>query len=203
MPQNNIIIFEQFIISYFFSGNISKARYYLTLIFQDLKVKENQFNVKLDYYLLVINFILGNYNENQKLLATISRSHKSFNIKFEIRVIEIINLIELNKYDLADSNIESLKKFMIRYGGELIRKNKAQVVVKIFSNLAKGGYSFNSVFRSNLILFNLLTEFNKKFDFNEYEMIPFHEWFDSKVKNVPYNHTEAMKRLKKLNKSKA
>jgi hypothetical protein len=37
----------------------------------------------------------------------------------------------------------------------------------------------------------------RPFRFSEDEMIIFHEWFDAKVKGIPYNHVEVMERMRK------
>ncbi len=203
LPQNNIIIYEQFIITYIYSGNIVKAKYYLNLALNDLSFKENKSNLIFDYYFLVVNFIDSSYKENQRLLALISRNYSKFELKFQFRILEILNYIELKRFDESDNCIESLRKFVDRYGESLINLKKVKIVVRILIYLIKNGYNFNSVYSLNQKLFNSLLNYSNELNFKEYEMIPFHEWFDAKVKNVPYNHVEAMKRLKKLNTSKA
>jgi hypothetical protein len=68
--------------------------------------------------------------------------------------------------------------------------------------LSNGNFDFVKVNYNNKKIIENLNDIEAKFKWQlkSPEMIIFHEWFDAKVKNIPYDHAEIMKRLKKKNK---
>ena len=64
----------------------------------------------------------------------------------------------------------------------------------LFNSLRKVGYDFSSLRKKEIEIFeNLEGECIIKSDF----LIPFTPWFKSKLKNVPYDHSAAMREMKR------
>ena len=199
--QNNFVVYDQLFLTYYFEGNISKMKYYLTLIRKD-GVEDGfrnfSFN-KLGYYLSIFNFINQENNISLKNLNDLSFSGESVHFNLEGRILFVLNYIETNRLDLADFAIESLRKYFSRVNTkENIFKNK-ELIIKILVKLSLNSYNFILTKEKNESYFEKLIELSYSFCFLEYEMLIFHEWFDAKVKGIPYNHPEVMKRLRKNN----
>ena len=65
---------------------------------------------------------------------------------------------------------------------------------KIFYSLKKVGYDFSLINKKEIENFEKMSsEFKIKGDF----LIPFTPWFKSKLKNVPYDHSAAMREMRR------
>jgi hypothetical protein len=201
--QNNLIVYEQLLLTYFFHGNLTKFKYYLSLIqdecvSDDFKYFERD---KFNYYVAVNLYLQGRYLESIKYLKFITKSFDSNSLNIMVKILMIINYIDIYKYDLSDYLIESFRKYSNRLKG----KNKIQVDVdgisKLLTSLSLSSYNFQNLKKPSLDFISSINKHRKIFKFTDHEMIPFDEWFEAKVKGVPYDHAEAMKRLKKINRA--
>ncbi len=203
--QNNLIINEHLYLTHFYAGNIIKMKYYLNLINEEcIKADYKYFDLsKFNFYISIYNFIVKDYLLSFNNLNQIDTKNESKLFNLECRIIFTLNCIESNKYDLADYAIDRLRKYFSRLNTKVgVFRNK-ELILKVLTKLTLFSYDFKKTQinqEKNLIK---LKELSFSFSFYEYEMILFHEWFEAKVKGVPYDHTEVMKRLRKNNKSRA
>jgi hypothetical protein len=199
---NNVIVYEELMLTYYFSGNLSKSRYYLTLIERECLPNNFSFfnKVLYQYYYSILCFSSSEFEKISNLLQESFKKSDSFYLNIECRILLSLLYIEKSKLDLADYEIENLRKYFSRFKSKYSNYHLKEIMIKILIKLSYYSYDFKKVLANEKL--NLI-ELNKnlnKFSFNNYEMIIFHEWFDAKVKNIPYDHAEIMKRLKKKNK---
>jgi hypothetical protein len=205
---NANLLNEMKFLNCFYSGDIVRSQFYLNklLIRRKLSNISKFVTARQIYYLSVYFYLIkdfNNVNRELKKCHDLDSDKDGWNIG--VRILSIINFIELEKYSLAESLIENLRKHLERVEGNSFFLNRSKLISKIFNSLVLNSFDFKLTFSNIKPIINILSDSIVKYKWiiKSPEMIPFHEWFDSKVKNVPYNHVEAMKRLKKLNSSKS
>jgi len=201
-PEINAVIYEHLMLSYYYMGNSIKAKYYLSLINRNYLKNNKIKTTNIDYYIGVFCFINQDFSESNKILNNVIHGNNYHNTSFEIKLLSILNHIELEEFDSVDTKIESLKKYIFRNSNNLSGLERLKIELRVISNLSKNGFDFGSTLKECEIDFLKLNTIQKKYNFKEFQMIPFPDWFESKVKNVPYNHEDVMKRLRKMNKKK-
>jgi hypothetical protein len=201
--QNNILIYEQLILTYLYQANYSKVQYYLSIFEKEylneelLPVHHNMYN----YYKGIIYIINGQFADAYISFNNALLRNEIFLMNMECRILMIISLIESSKLDLADNAIENMRKYYSRFFKNKFNFRSKELALKLLNKLSQSSYDFSLISITEKVILKELEDLLHPFCFHNYEIILFHEWFHAKVKGIPYDHVEVMKRLKKLNKA--
>ncbi len=205
---NSNLLTEMKFLNNYYSGDLVKCQVDLIQLLLPKKLYNiSKFvTAKQNYYFAIYCFLDRDYykvNKELRKCHDLDSDKDGWNIG--VRFLSIVNCIELEKYNLAESLIENLRKYLNRVIGSSCFLNRSRLISKILNSLVINSFDYELTFSNVKVAFSKLSSQSNKYKWiiKSPEMIPFHEWFDAKVKNVPYNHVEAMKRLKKLNTSKA
>ena len=201
---NDKLIREMIFLNYFYLGDIRKAAESIKIL-QDVKLRDliSPFlTAKRNYYLAVMYTINGLFNDSNKILSNclpLFKDKTGWNIG--VRLLSIINNIELEKFMFVESEIENLRKHISRIKKENEFYSRLLIISKILNNLISHSFNYQVVAKKYEILFEKISSNNstQRWMIKSPEMLIFHEWFDAKVKGIPYNHPEVMKRLRKNN----
>ncbi len=203
---NDNLIQEMIFLNYFYNGGLENSFQIISKLVNTASGKNisSFINSKRKFYMAAIKFIFNLYHESNKLLSDCKELDKDkggWNIG--VRLLTILNSIELEKFQLAEAQIENLRKHIARVEGGSVFFNRSELILKILINLCNCSFDFNKANLMSLKILNQLSGEEKRYlwQIKCPEMIIFHEWFYSKVKNIPYDHIEVMKRLKKKNKA--
>ncbi len=153
----------------------------------------NFFADEVRYYNACIKFILGEYNASYLLLQNtreLERNKESWNVA--IRVMGIMNQIESENYELADSLVENLRKHSERLKKNLFISSRDEVIVQVLLALSRHSYNFRKTYRLRQESFRKLESRQGPYRWKilNPEMIIFHEWFHAKLNGQRYRHFE-------------
>lgn len=196
------IINEMKFLCFLSIGEISSATLFLSKIIEDNDEFDSTVlhNDRLSYYYSIISFIEGDFKSCLNYLSSINSIDKKFsNWNLCIRLLMILCFIELEKLILVESHLENLRKFLDSKNDIPQLKKEFKLVVKILSHLSRNGYNFK---QTSIEMGKYLEQINSlkqisHFDFRSPNLIPFTPWFKSKLKNVPYDHSAAMREMRK------
>jgi hypothetical protein len=195
LPQNtanNFILYEQFFLAHFFSGNILKAKYYVKAMEEN---RIDQGTYKLKYYSSSI--ILTSVNDNKMELIDYPNDSDGSFLNIYIRILNIIKQIQVNRLDTSTALIENLRKFLNK---SQFRNNlplRIKIHLKLLLGLDKEGFGFDNFYQKNERLFYQLTEPENAWQPQAYELIVLEEWMLAKVEGKEYNHSEVMAKMKR------
>jgi hypothetical protein len=201
--QNNILIYEHLILTYLFQANLVKLKYYLS-IFEKEYIADDTIPAHVNtynYYKGLLCIFIGDYVQAYIYLNNAIVGNEIYLMNLECRILMIIVLIETAKFDLADNVIENMRKYFSRFNNLKFNFRSKELALRILTKLSLNSYNFQIVENNEKVLIKELENMLHTYCFHNYEILLFHEWFASKVKGIPYDHAEAMKKLKKLNKA--
>lgn len=158
----------------------------------------NFFADEVRYYNACIKFILGEYNASYLLLQNtreLERNKESWNVA--IRVLGIMNQIESENYELADSLVENLRKHYERLKKNMFISKRDEVIVQVLLALSRHSYNFKKTFRLRQESFRKLESLQGPYRWKilSPEMIIFHKWFHAKLNGQKYRHFEKIPEL--------
>ena len=105
-----------------------------------------------------------------------------------IRILSILNHIELMQLDVADVEIESLRKHIERVREERSVRPRERKILRILIQLEKNSFEFPRVKEKCQDDLDLLASDQKDYcwELKTHEMIAFHIWFQCKLDNTSY-----------------
>jgi len=109
------------------------------------------------------------------------------------RILEIMALVETEKLDLADHRIESLRKHLERTeagGWNIPRRHKH--ILNILMRLERNSFDFEKTIKQKTEMLAELDSKNRELGWTllNPELIPFHEWFITRVPQVDFTKEE-------------
>jgi len=160
----------------------------------------HSFADKVRYYNACIKFIQEDYKSSYILLnqvKVLEQEKESWNIS--IRILSVMNQIELENYELADTLTENLRKHIERVKKTLPVGKRDEKIVQILTALSRHSYHFRRTFRVKAEAFSLLESLEKEYRWKilSPEMIIFHEWFKAKKEDARYDHFKLMPMINK------
>lgn len=196
------IINEMKFLCFLSLGEISMAQKYLKCLKQNLDEFDHSlfYNDRISYYNGMIAFFNQEFKSCSNYLFAIKKIDK-INADWNLcqRILLIMSYVESGKSSLADSSIENLRKYLNGKGGESVLADKFRMIYKILIILSKFGFDFKRTAiqcgsQLDLVDSNSIDNY---FDYRSPYLIPFTSWFKSKLKNVPYDHSAAMKEMRR------
>ena len=144
----NNAVYEEMFLSYFYLGQLNKIKYYIQFFEKEAKnLSSSIANIeRIDFYISVFYTLEGRFKEAIKKLSSIQYSNADEYLNLEIRILTLINLIEVENYDAADKAVVNFKKFITRAYN---KRSKILVInqkLNILSKLSANGYDFIRTF---------------------------------------------------------
>lgn len=188
LPEKHFNLFQCYetnFFAYFYSGKYEKALNYInTLLKQDSSSTAEYRIGKRDYQKACVLFILGEYEKVHKILIDlnpIENDHEGWNLA--LRVLHVMNDIELEKTDNAVNRIENMRKHIdkLKKSG---RDNPREVLkFEILRTLVNAHFDFMETRRKKKEDLDKLSSGNPMYAWRilSPELVIFNQWFESKV----------------------
>lgn len=156
------------------------------LEYSDVEQKFPLIKSKYTYFSACISFRQGEFKKSISLLADLpllKKDKEGWNIC--IRILLVMNYLELNELDVSESQIVSFRKYMKRMECRSDVDLRFCQIVQLLLELAKDSFQYKQVFQRNKAVFSDLESIREKsmWDEKSPELIPFHSWFMEKVNN--------------------
>jgi|GEM_PF-5202105 len=142
------------------------------------------YHARFSYMKACLLFLQGDYRGVNRALtdaAEIAQDREGWNVA--MRVLRIINSIEMEDYDLADSQITAFYQFVREGLKDSGLRDRDRVILQVLMNLRKRSYDFKSVASSSKQEIGSLwkAEGDTAWDLLTPELVVFHLWFASKA----------------------
>jgi hypothetical protein len=197
---NRFVVNKYQFLANFFLGDTRQTEHFIDLLNSYLYsgVIVNFFAAEVRYYNACLKFIVGEYSASYLLLQNtreLEKDKESWNVA--IRVLGIMNQIESENYELADSLVENLRKHYERLKRNMFISKRDEVIVQVLLALSRHSYNFKKTFRLRQESFNKLESMLGPYRWKilSPEMIIFHEWFLAKLHGQKYQHFERIPEL--------
>lgn len=135
-----------------------------------------------NYYKAHLLFAQGKYDES---LALLQRENDLISDKsgwrIGFKILEMMNIIELGKYDWLDFRIETFRKLLSDVKNENITRPK--LILQVIRNFIKYMYDFKATTAESKEILDLLESGtgDNRWDPIGYEITPFHVWWFNKI----------------------
>lgn len=176
-------------LNFFYRGQYERAVLYLNALQpdpnNDAVVEYGIFN----YFRAAVNTLLGHTHEALTLLQKtndLDKDQPAWNMG--IRLLVILNLLETEKLDAVESQIENFKKYIERTDKSRINTERFSLIVKLLSSLMKESFDYSAVFEKESNNFSLLDSAIPELSWNPEspEIIIFPIWIQSRAKHLNY-----------------
>lgn len=173
---------EQEFYANFYGNNYQKAKKCTEEMFEHSLADTGQFRKsKFVYYQACIHFANSEYRETLNLLnksLDIEKDKTRWNIS--LRILNIMNYIELLKLNEASNSLESLRKYVERASKENEVSQRDLLIVKLLRMIEKDGFQYSKENKETVSILKKLSEKNTSFSWAHYtsELIPFHIWLE-------------------------
>ena len=181
---NYFIAKEDELLAYFYANSIKKAAAISDELLKKVPYEAGAFRLaQYEFFKANILFIKDDYKEALKILNKkheISKDKIGWDIA--IRILTIMTLIELARYDEASLQIEGLRKHFERQSKMSEIRERDSLILKTLVYIDKQGFTFNKLGLQNSKRLELLKSVNKKYCWEPLtpELIPFHSWAEKK-----------------------
>lgn len=180
---NMLTAYSNYFYSYLYKGEYTKADKVLNIVKNESHYKNNR-NIWSLWNILEANllFLKGDYDDSLKLLQynnSLIETHYFW--KLNVKILELLNILELKNFDWLPYRIDSLGKLFLSL--KKYNLNRYGIILNIIKNFERHAYVFDSSFLFNFKKFTLLASSNSDVTWfpGTYEIIPFHDWFISHV----------------------
>jgi len=196
IKRNMDITKEKEFFVYFYKGEISDARYIVNDLYDKTNVEESKFQQsRYSYYKAACAFINGTFREVSQLLGEtreVEKDKEGWNIA--VRILSILNQIETQEFDLADSRIESMRKYIERTLKEKDIRPRFILVLRLLRDLVNSSFNYEQIWQTRQSLFSLLmddSDNTHRWKIMTPELIRFDVWFEAKATGKSYTQVFA------------
>jgi hypothetical protein len=171
--------------AYFYGGDFSKSEELIEKIYHSSRTAQTPFLFSKRAYLFAcLKTIKGEIENSNELLnevKEIQKDKEGWNL--HIRILKIINRIELNDLESADLKVLSLEKFIKRILKFRHVRKRDILILRILLKLINEGFDFKKVYKQRRRYFDLLESEDPDYGWKikSPELIVFHEWFKKKL----------------------
>ncbi len=175
---------------HFYAGNLNDAEELISHLIR--ASGSTSFQIEKRNFLLANVLVLKKHNrEAHRLLQEtkeIEKDKEGWNLG--IRILSIINQLEGDKLDLADMNIESMRKHIDRTAKLKAVRKRDVVILKLLTRLGRNSFQFKQVYKKYKAQFDLLESNDPEYrwEMRTHEMIVFHHWFKAKAIGKEYDY---------------
>ncbi len=159
----------------------------------------NIFKRKFYFLNTIYNYIYKPHEKINGLLSGINfGDFPDEKWKFSHRVFNILLLIEAEKYELADAQIENNRKYIERMKKSDVLNPRQSLIGKVLVELSRKSYDFKKVSKSKHKELTLLDSVEPEYRWQilSPEFIVFQEWFNAQLNHEKYDHGKVMERMK-------
>tara|TARA_R110002096_G_scaffold378222_7_gene572130 strand:- start:6495 stop:8078 length:1584 start_codon:yes stop_codon:yes gene_type:complete len=187
---NYVIACEQQINSLFYLNDYDKASGILNQVIDLPLLKKYPYHNSKVYYQQAMNhFAMMQYNDSKKLLSMLNEIEKDkegWNIW--VRIMRILCSVEIEKYNLLDYDLENLRKYFDRVEKINQVRKRDRMILSFLTDLNRNHFNYKEVAIKKADTLQKLKSTHKdyKWDPKSPEMILFHDWFEAKLNNKPY-----------------
>ncbi len=171
-------------------GNYSKSNQALKEMISEDLIGNTEEELSRRKYLLATNlFLQGEYKKsNFQLQDTKEIENEKEGWNIGIRLLQIFLTLETEKINLADQRIQSLRKHIERTSKIKSVRKRDVVIFRILRHLAMNGFDFKETWLDKKKDFLLLQSDKPEYKWipRSHEVIIFHQWFESKIRNKIY-----------------
>ncbi|MBL0031937.1 MAG: hypothetical protein IPP27_07085 [Bacteroidetes bacterium] len=196
IDETKIILYYQNAIFNYILGDLKKSQYFIKLMTSLNTVKlDNKLKNRIYFFYIIDLFVNCKFKESFDHLEKIKSNFKHDNsLEIEKKILQLMVAIELELYDRVDRMLDVIRKKSNLKSEQNLLHFSSKSMFKIFYSLKKVGYDFSLINKKEIENFEKMSsEFKIKGDF----LIPFTPWFKSKLKNVPYDHSAAMREMRR------
>lgn len=160
-------------------GRLHEARQIIEDLLDDERV-QGLMQEKLRYLLCVVLRENGQYGLVSRTLMELhelpSAERNGWNVG--VRFMEIQNRLENERFDLAETQIQNLKRFMERHNSSLKDRKREVVILRILLQLSKLNFDYSALMSNNAQLVDLLQGAGAEYRWDPFgaETIPFDQW---------------------------
>ena len=193
--QDDLVIKEILLCIAIFSSKQLLAKECLTYISKLIESDDNYGIKKSKYYYLGLNC---NYLFGHSLFGKTFSDFPDEKWKFYHRVFSIQLLIEAEKYELADAQIENNRKYIERMKKSDVLDSRQALIGKVLVELSRKSYDFKKVSKSKHKELTLLDSVEPEYRWQimSPEFIVFQDWFNAQLNHEKYDHGKVMERMK-------
>lgn len=181
---NYAVAKEQEFRAFFYGSRLDEAEKVLEALLPVTASQQGDFRVaKYKFYYGCVLFRKNNYKAALKeLLQNAELSKDKIGWEIAIRVLTIMTMIELDKLDEAEKQVDSLRKHMDRHDAKSDIHLRDRLILKLLQKLLKRGFTFNKPAADEVQMLELLSSSKKKYKWEPFspELIPFHIWMIDK-----------------------
>ena len=199
--QDDLVIKEVLLSIAIFSNKQLLARECFTYILKLIESDDNYGIKKSKYYFigLTISYLFGyslKGSSNEDINTFSDFPDEKW--KFSHRVFNILLLIEAEKYELADAQIENNRKYIERMKKSDVLNPRQSLIGKVLVELSRKSYDFKKVSKSKHKELTLLDSVEPEYRWQilSPEFIVFQEWFNAQLNHEKYDHGKVMERMK-------
>jgi|GEM_PF-1823702 len=186
----------------FYADKIDKANEACQVLLGSTAARQGDFRVaKYNYFNGCVQFKLGNMREALRILSMkFELSKDKLGWEIAIRVLRIMTLVEMGKYDEAQQQIVSLQKHMERHARKGEVHERDRLILRLLLLCDKEGFRRHL---STPEIDNLLVQLGEKgkswsWQPQSPEMIPVHQWLIEKFELKPEARPVPVKKAKKV-----
>ncbi|MFN8715094.1 MAG: tetratricopeptide repeat protein [Bacteroidota bacterium] len=167
------------------NGDLENAQQILQELLKTNRLKQGDFRIaKFAYYEACVHFRLGHFKEcSRQLSLKYELSKDKLGWEIAIRILRIMTMIELNRHDEAQPMVGNLQKHIERNARKADVNERDRLVLKLFRELDKGGFRFDSLSKATRDILAKLSETDKPWSWKPLspELIPVHTWLLGKI----------------------
>lgn len=167
------------------NGELENAQLTLQELQKTNRLKQGDFRIaKFAYYEACVHFRLGHFKEcSRQLSLKYELSKDKLGWEIAIRILRIMTMIELNRHDEAQPMVGNLQKHIERNARKADVNERDRLVLKLFRELDKGGFRFDSLSKATRDILAKLSETDKPWSWKPLspELIPVHTWLLGKI----------------------
>ena len=184
---NQALVDEYLFYTNFYLGNFKKANEIINRLVNLPKANIILFSInKWNYFNAVLDFVNKNYQFSISKLSNIveiDKDKEGWNINK--RLLLIMCRIELQQFESADLQVNSLEKFIKRSLKKRDIRLRYIYILRILIKLINSNYNFRQVYESRMRYFQMIDseEISLKWKIKSPELIKFDDWFKSKFIN--------------------
>lgn len=176
-----LYILEKLFYAYFYNKQFQDADDTLTKVFNNHQLKINHDLLKKWlFFKAALKFIAGDHKESIRFLNSYSYVMKGkFGIMSEYRILELLNLLELENLDQFEYKLECFRRSIYRANV----KNRFYLTYRILNSIKNSDYNFRIMYRKEEENIDLLKKAEGNFsrDHFGFELITVDEWLDQKI----------------------
>ncbi len=182
LPFTLLIVNEILFYSYFYKNEFEDCNFILNEY--GLNSDNDLIKSKFYYYQSCVFFVSNNFQKSIDGLLNnkgVEKDKEGWNIN--IRILTILNRIELEQFESVDLQVQNLDRYIKRISRNKVVLPRYILILRILTKLIQENYNYKKVFDKRIKYFNLLESDDVLFRWQvkSPELIVFHGWFKKKL----------------------